>query len=68
MNIFDDMPDIGRCPHCGHDGLGMQFAIPVDDKTKVQAACLSCGVHGPLRPSYDEAVKAFRALETEDAA
>ena len=73
MNIFDDLPDIGRCPHCGHDGDGLQFAFPDSAVTahgfsEVQAACLACGVHGPLRTSYAEAMASFSAGEVEVAA
>lgn len=73
MRFFDDMPDIGKCPHCGHEGEGLQFAIP--DRAMigqgqfiaVQAACLACGEHGPAAPSYDNAVTRFRAGEREAA-
>lgn len=73
MNIFDDMPDIGKCPHCGHEGEGLQFAFPDSgfsrstDVVQAQAACLSCGAHGPARPSYAAAVAAFKAGELEVA-
>lgn len=70
MNIFDEIPGIPECPHCGHEGEGLQFAIPDSAMTAhgfslVQASCLACGAHGPTRPSYAEAVKSFRAGEVE---
>ncbi|WEX10338.1 hypothetical protein [Chelativorans sp. AA-79] len=70
MNIFDDLPDIGRCPHCGHEGEGLQFGFPDSAVTargfsEVQAACLACGAHGPARPSYAEAIASFHAGEVE---
>lgn len=73
MHLLDDMPDIGACPHCGHDGNGLQFAVPDSAMTgagrfnAVQAACLACGEHGPTATSYDDALKRFRAGETEAA-
>ncbi|MGE0290634.1 MAG: hypothetical protein AB7I42_25135 [Bradyrhizobium sp.] len=72
INLFDDLPDIGKCPHCGHAGEGLQFAFPdapdgTIDFERVQAACLSCGVHGDYRASYAEAAQAFRAGEKEVA-
>lgn len=70
MNLFDDLPLIGKCPHCGHAGNGLQFAFPDAagggiDFSRVQAACLSCGVHGSYRSTYVEAAIAFRNGETE---
>lgn len=70
MNIFDDLPDIGSCPHCKHDGDGLQFAFPDISRSArgwnaVQAACLACGTHGPAKPSYAEAVASFRAGKIE---
>jgi len=72
MNLFDDISEIGRCPHCGHDGNGLQFAFPDGpgfsiDMTRVQAACLSCGAHGAYRATYADAAQAFRAGELEAA-
>lgn len=70
MNIFDDAPDIPACPHCGHDGEGLNWAFPdplSNDLAAVQCACLMCGAHGALRPSYAEAIGAFAAGQTEDA-
>jgi len=59
-----------RCPHCGHTGEGLQFAFDNDalgriDLSRIQAACLSCGVHGPMRSTPKEAVEAFEAGEHE---
>jgi hypothetical protein len=70
MNLFDDMPDIGKCPHCGHTGGGLQYAFPDDargtiDLTRCQAACLSCGAHGAYRETYQAAADAFQAGELE---
>lgn len=70
MNLFDEMPDIPKCPHCGHDGEGLQWSFPDNGfvnnlPTKVQCACLSCGAHGPVKDGYQEAIKAFAAGETE---
>lgn len=64
MNVFDEMPDIPKCPHCGHDGEGLQWAFPDAGfvgvvATAVQCACLACGFHGPERPSYAQAISAF---------
>lgn len=73
MNLLDDMPTIGRCPLCGHAGDGLQFAIPDDAMTgeghftAVQVACLSCGTHSAARPSYAEAIEAFRDGDWEEA-
>ncbi len=74
MNIFDDLPDIGKCPHCGHDGEGLQFAFPDSGFLDgigfvlVQAACLSCGAHGPIRMSCAGAAEDFCAGKLEAAA
>ncbi len=70
MNIWDHQPDIPKCPHCGHDGEGLQWAFPdnaYDGKSwaMVKASCLHCGAHSPAKPSYEEAIKAFAAGETE---
>lgn len=72
MNLFDELPEIGECPHCGHCGDGLQFAIPDDAWTarefeRVQAACLSCGVHGPIKESYQGAASAFLTGAVEEA-
>lgn len=70
MNIFDDCPAIGECPHCGHAGDGLQYAFPNDsdgsiDFSRVQAACLACGVHGEYRDTYAAAAAAFRDGKVE---
>lgn len=59
-----------KCPHCGHDSAGLQYAIPDApgggmDMSQVQAACLLCGVHGPYQPTYREAAEAFQRGERE---
>lgn len=71
MNLFDELPEIGECPHCGYRGEGLQFAFPdigwgADEFAHVQAACLSCGTHGPIKESYQSAVAAFLAGMTEE--
>ncbi|GHA15435.1 hypothetical protein GCM10007989_07760 [Devosia pacifica] len=68
--LHDDMPNIPACPHCGHDGDGLEWAFAITERrfTRVQCACLACGAHGPERESYAQAVEAFKAGEKEQAA
>ena len=66
--LRDDMPEIPQCPHCGHDGDGLQWAFPdiaAPPLSRVQCACLACGVHGSAVASYDEAARLFEAGEVE---
>lgn len=69
--LADSMQDADakhkKCPHCGHTGAGLQYAFADFDFSRVQAACLKCGVHGPYRTSYVDAVEAFNAGEMEAA-
>lgn len=63
-----NMPDhlLTECPHCGHKGDGLQWAFPqIAGFQLVQAACLSCGAHGPYQSTYTDAALAFRAGEKE---
>lgn len=72
MNPFHDtLPDIPTCPHCGHDGDGLEWAFP--DSTpvafnSVQCACLACGAHGQPSTSYEAAAAAFAKGQLETAA
>jgi hypothetical protein len=75
MNPLRDMlPDIPPCPHCGHSGEGLQWALPDAGFvhglgfTRAQCACLACGKHGAARPTYDSAIEAFAAGKIEEAA
>lgn len=69
--VTDDTPDIPKCPHCGHDGEGLQWSFPdwamiSGGYSAVQCACLKCGVHGPVRLTYEGAIKAFANGEKEE--